>query len=186
MTVDATLEAGDTGPTRWCVLRMAGPRTLAVRDWLIDAGVAAWTPTQILKRRRPRSTSFQEITVPIASTFVFAPADDADALIRLLADRVVAHPAFSMLRYERRIVFLADRALSGLRDAEEEARPKVGSAKKRRPDGHKVGSDVRIGDGPYAGMTGCVESSDGRRTLLSFGGSLGRVTFETDRLPMAA
>ena len=186
MIDNAAIEADEARPARWCVLRMAGPRTLVVRDWLRDAGIAAWTPSQVLKRRRPRSTATHEIVAPIAATFVFAPADDVGELRRIMADPYVASPAFSLLRHRQCVVELRDRELDGLRLAEEAARPKPGSGRKARPDARAVGSEVQMTEGAFAGMTGLVESSDGRRTLLDFGGLLGRVEIETDRLPMAA
>jgi hypothetical protein len=164
---------------------MSGPRTLSVVEWLTLHGVAAWTPTQTLKRRRPRSKAVQEIAAPIAGTFAFAPERDVDGLVRLGRDPASVHPRFSLLRHHGEIVYVSDRALEGLRYAEECARPRQGSGRKERPNPHPVGAELCISEGACAGLTGVVTSSDGRRTFLDFGGLLGRVEIDTGLLLLA-
>jgi len=166
----------------WVVVRMAGPRTLAVVASLQAAGISAWTPMLTATRRRPRSNEKRQVVVPLAATFAFAPAEALDRLLAIGRADVRDHPPFSLLRHDGRVVRLRDAQLTGLRNAEERARPRAGTARKGRPDALAVGASVRLGDGPFAGMTGIVSSSDGRRTYLDFGGLLGRVEIETSHV----
>ena len=57
---------------QWCILRMAGPRTLTVTASLVDAGFDVWTPTKAISKRRPRSNERREIIVPVLPSYAFA------------------------------------------------------------------------------------------------------------------
>lgn len=170
--------------SRWCVLRMAAPRTLKVVTSLRDAGIEIWTPVVERQRRAPRSKKKAEGTVehPIAPTIAFARAIHIAELRAIRRDPSSPHPAFSLLQHRGSVVEINDSDLTGLRLAQEREQRKAGSVRKDRAQPLDVGSAVMMEEGAFAGMSGIVESSDGRRTFLNFGGLLGRVEIATSNL----
>jgi len=179
--MDGAVLPPDRDPAaRWCVLRMAAPRTLAVVAWLTEAGFTVWTPnTMIAPRMSGSKRRHDPRPSPLLATFAFAPYADVAELLRITRDPASLHPAFSLLRHQHDVVELHDRDLNGLRRHQEE---KNGTAKVKRPEGLPVGSEVRPAAGPFGGVSGIVTSSDGRETYLSFGGIFGRVQIKTSKI----
>lgn len=159
------MTARDHEPDSWCILRCAPARTLLLATSLNEGGLEAWTPTATVKRRRPGGRSGVEARdVPLTPTFVFARAVALPELQREARDPRSAHPSFSVFRYYGQIPILSDREVERLRVAERQSTPKA----LRRT--FAPGSTVRPSEGPYAGMNGIVRHSDGRHTLVAFGG----------------
>lgn len=149
---------------KWCILRTAGPRTLPLMRSLIDAGFKAWTPVAQVKRRLPRRRDRVETPAAMLPTFVFAQADRLPELARLARSPLNPHPAYSVFRFDGRVPILTDRQIEALRLAEARAVPK-----RRRPT-LTIGTTVKPGEGAYAGLEGVVQESDGKYTLVAFGG----------------
>lgn len=161
---------------RWCILRTAGPRTLALATSLSDGGIEAWTPMVMVKRRVPRKPGRVEKPAPLFPTFVFAKAASLADLRRFTRMLGSPHPAFSiMLRTNGEPALVADREIDKLRVQENRLKPK-----RRRPT-VPIGTEVCPTDGAWAGMTGVVVESDGKATLVAFGGWL-NVKIETSIL----
>lgn len=159
--------------TRWCILRTAGPRTLLLVDSLNRHGVRAWTPTTTARRRKSRrSPSFVVRQAAMLPTFVFADADHLGELCRYERSPVSPHPPYSVFRYYHRAPLVGDAAIEALRMFERQAVPK---AERRTVP---VGSTIRLPDGPFAGLDGIVQASDGGYTLVAFGGRM-EVKIET-------
>lgn len=157
---------------RWCILRTAGPRTISLTWSLCRAGIAAWTPSQVRSIRRGRHCAITT-EVPLLPTFVFAPAADLSVLGRLAIDPLSPHPQFSLFRWGDGVVTISEPELHRLAEAEDALRPKpIAPAGKRAGQPIAVGSEVRIPEGPFGGMTGVVQQSDGRMTLVAFGNIL--------------
>lgn len=155
---------------RWCILRTSGGRTLKLARSLSAAGFAVWTPTETVKRRRARSKEEIEIERPIVPTFVFAGEEHLADLVHVLALPLSPHPQFSIFQYAGRVPIVGDHSLSLLRMAEHDAEQKL--RKKKRHD-FAIGSVVRVQDEPaWQGMSGVVESNDGKRAWVSFGGPI--------------
>ena len=161
--------------TRWCVLRMAASRTLLVAASLAEAGLPAWTPTISVKRRIPRKPGRVEKPAPLLPTFVFVPEQHLDELLQLSRLPVSQHPAFSLFRFAGEFVFVRDAEITRLRALEAQMKPK-----RRRPT-VELASEVVPTEGAYAGMTGTVIESDGKLTLIAFGGWM-EVKIETSAL----
>ncbi|MBE7186197.1 MAG: hypothetical protein INR68_17525 [Methylobacterium mesophilicum] len=155
----------DNGADGWCILRCAPARTLLLAASLIEGGIEAWSPITTIKKRKPggRSGTVSR-DVPLTPTFVFARAASLPDLHRALRDPSRPHPPFSIFRYLGGIPILADAEVERLRLAERRAMPKG----QRRT--FAAGSTVKPTEGPYAGMSGVVKHSDGRFTLVAFGG----------------
>lgn len=160
---------------------MAAPRTLKLVASLREAGFEIWTPVVERQRRAPRSKKKAEGTVehPIAPTFAFARAIHIAELRAIRRDPRSPHLAFSLLQHRGSVVQISDSDLTGLRAAQEREQRKVGSIRKDRARPLDVGSAVTMEEGAFAGMSGIVVSSDGRRTYLNFGGLLGHVEIVT-------
>ena len=162
--------------TRWCILRTAGPRTLPLARSLADAGFEAWTPIFVERRRRPRSKVLTETDTAGMPTFVFVPDRYRADLMRLLLPHAPnPHPAFSIFRYAGGDVTVADRELERLREIEAEQRRRSDERVKRATQRLKrrglpfdEGQTVRITAGAFAGFTAVVDTSDERRTRLTF------------------
>lgn len=158
---------------KWCILRCSAARTLALAASLRDAGYEAWTPVDHVTRRRSRSKAIVAFDAPMLPTYVFARAD-ANLMVHVSKQLGSPHPAFSVYQHAGRAPLLADAGLNHLRALEERsadrARKRDGKAKAPR---FAPGAVVRIADGQTAwrGMSGIVESEDGRDALVNFGGS---------------
>jgi len=160
---------GSGTPDAWCILRTAGARTLPLMKSLEKAGLSAWTPLRIHRRRRPRSKQLVEREVAIMPTFVFVRKQHAIELLTIAANPVNPHPAFSIFRHNGRLVDVQDREIAGLR-AEEDRWAKA--ERKTRCRRFDTGSTVRVTDGPAQGLEGIVEESDGQFALVCFGGAI--------------
>lgn len=147
----------------WCILRTSGRNTLGLAESLSNAGFDSWTPQEVLVRRATRAKTRVERPMPIMPTFVFARARDVSDLIRLAATPRKKQPDFSVFHYQGRIPLVSDRAIEPLRTAELRAVPK---ARKRM---FQPGQAVHLPEGAFTGLSGIVEESNGKFTLVCFG-----------------
>lgn len=164
----------------WCILRMAGRSTLPLAEYLGSLGLTVWTPTVIVKRRKPRSTKTEERSAPLLPTFLFAAAHHLDDLIFMSADPTRDGPGFSVVSYhdDRRFggtpyPTIANAALEPLRL--EEAR----ALHKARPPVLPKGTSVNVTGGSFSGFSGVVLSSKKDKAWLDLGGNFKRVEIET-------
>ena len=196
----------DRNTSRWCILRTSGGKTLALTESLNKAGIAAWTPRRTFKRPKPGRCAMidgrkptVEIEAPILPTFVFAPAAHIADLAFASGDPACRHPGFTIMRDVGRYPLVSDRAVAGLRQAEEAATEAIerqreaetreerrrirAAAAKTERDRRKLlraeyrefaeGASVAVKDvAALAGMTGVIKSSDGRTAVVAFGGLL--------------
>jgi len=165
------------GGQRWCVLRMAGPRTLLVAESLGEAGFEVWTPVE-MRRHHRRAGKKGTVTkkLPIMPTFVFAHNRHQDDLAAITRMPVSPHPPFSLFQYLDRIVTVRDSELQRLRDVEIRALPKP-----KQPT-LPVGTKVKPEQGPYTGLSGEVVASKNGICLVFFGGWM---TVEIETLQLA-
>jgi len=152
----------------WFILRMAGPRTLAVADSLKDAGYEAWTPLGSSSKRKSRKPGVEAKAVPVMPTYVFARDHHLHDLLAEAARPVSAHPAFSVFRWDGRIPLIADRSLDYLRRGEARYLRKLREAQPVKR--FAAGETVQLTEGGFAGMSGMVETSQGKFTLVCFPG----------------
>ncbi len=104
---------------------------------------------------------------PLMPTYVFALACHLEQLSRLAnADRK-ACPDFSIFHYLDRIPLIADTELIAVREIEQDEARRANRKRKVKPLSR--GDTVNITDGGFAGMSGVVEHSDGRYTMVLFG-----------------
>lgn len=186
---------------RWCILRTSGSKTLDLAESLVAAGFDAWTPSATASRlfRRGATMVKGERTGPIMPTFVFARSHHMADLADIVANPANRHPGFSIFRFQDRYPLVGEASISGLRaaeqlaadelqqerdsDAREQRRQErisnLRTEQARRKALRKVqrdfptGAHVDVSEMPaFAGLTGVVESSDGRSALVNFGGSL--------------
>ena len=161
----------------WCILRMAGGRTMSVVRSLSDAGFEVWSPVEIQRKRLPRSKAQVDRTVCVMPTYVFARASHLSDLVKLSLDPVSPHPDFSVFRYQDRFPLIADAELQSLRAVERQAAAKNAPMKLPR------GTSVRLQDGPFQGLTGqVIEASKGQFTLVAFHDCTFPVKFSTWQL----
>ena len=173
-------------PTDWCILRCAASRTLPLATSLIEAGIEAWTPMKVERRRLPRGRkSHREIEAPIMPTFVFVRYDRLVDLMIILALPMSPHPAFSIFRHLGAIAHVSDREIERLRTEEGRAQDK-----KKRPT-FAVGEQVRVEEEvSLTGLKGTVEGTKGRYTMVCFGGAIqfkiATINLRTDKVQAAA
>lgn len=152
---------------RWIILRMAGPRTLAVVESLNKASFDVWTPVGTSTRRHRSKRligTLEPKNVPVMPTYAFARATHLHELIAAAKNPMSNHPDFSVFRWGARIPLIADRHLNALRVAEQ--RERKGKAART----FAAGDLVRVVDGPAAGMSGVVERAKGKFALVVFPG----------------
>jgi hypothetical protein len=149
----------------WCILRTGGKRTLRLADSLLDHGIEAWTPKETRKLRLPRTREVTHRTLPIMPTFVFARARHLPDLAAIARDYRSPHPGFSIQLYQNEYPLIAGSELRALRDAERRSIPL------EQVSPFQTGEHVRMTDGGFSGLTGIVERSDGKHTMICFPGS---------------
>jgi transcription antitermination factor NusG len=163
----ATLHPFRRSPMReqdWLILRCAGRSTLPLAESLSRGGFQVWTPSATQVRRVPRKNFRHNVTLPMMPSFVFARADRlVDLLDMANARKVHRHPSFTVFHYLDQIPLVADRDLEPLRMAEKRAVPVA-----KRPTFNR-GQTVRVPTGAFEGLSGIVEKSDGKFTLVCFG-----------------
>lgn len=154
----------------WFILRMAGPRTLAVADSLKDAGFDAWTPIGSSSKRKPRKPGVEAKPVPVMPTYVFARDHHLHDLLAVAAlpSMLTPHPSFSVFRWDGRIPLIADRSLDYLRRGEARYLRRVREGQPVKQ--FAAGDRVQLTEGGFAGMSGMVETSKGKFTLVCFPG----------------
>jgi len=166
----------------WAILRMAGPRTLGVAEALNNAGIEAWTPSQMIEKRRPRSSVKLDIRVPIAPTFVFVRSEHLPTIRAALALPICPFPPFSIFQHAGRIPGVADDEITGLRAADAKGEAgwdqilKQRAAQKERDARDaarrtlKAGVEVKVSAPAFVGMTGVVVDSTRKIATVDLGG----------------
>jgi hypothetical protein len=148
--------------TAWIVLRTSGRSTLPLARSLSSDGFEAWTPSAKIRPQGRRG----KLCVPIIPTFVFARARHLWNLVSLSDDPLSRHEGFSVMRHMdgRGYPLVEDSELEPLRSEEGRVIPK----EERKVLG--CGEIVRLPEGPFAGMSGIVESADHKHAWVRFGG----------------
>jgi transcription antitermination factor NusG len=148
----------------WCILRMAGSRTLALAQSLAKAGYDVWTPVETQERRLPRSKAKVTREVVLMPTYVFARARQLRDLLAETMAPVSDHPAFTVFRHGDRFPLISDRSLDPLRVAERKGTP---LEKVRQFD---QGERVKLTERGFEGLSGIVETTKGQYTMVCFPG----------------
>jgi transcription antitermination factor NusG len=162
--MNTTLDLGS-----WVILRMAGGDTLRLVRSLKTAGIEAWAPIEKRVARMPRTKAPFDKESALMPSYVFAPVDHVDELLRLAHAQQRAHPKFAVFRHRGGIPLIADDQLDALR-SEEARKARVFDKWKRKGVKGPVlpkGTEVRFPDGPFQGMSGIVESAEGQFTLVA-------------------
>ncbi len=181
-----TSEIQPTGTAEdlWCILRTSGPATLGLVKSLNSAGLGAWTPRTIVRRRRPRSKVRVDREAPILPTFVFAPSTSLGELRAALNQPINPFPAFSIFRFSGRIPLISAASLATLHELEE----REAEAYRQRVQGEKraaerrslrservtqqVNDTVTVKHGAFAGLTGIVEDVRTKEARVNFGAGM--------------
>jgi len=150
---------------------------------LAKAGIEAWTPLALQRKRRPRSDKFLDVTVAVLPTFVFAPERDLAELLGIVHAPVSDHPPFSVFQYGASFPTVRDSALKPLRefeaalqadwDARLEALARVAKRKRNKTAARSyiMGQRVRIDKLAYSGLSGEIKAIRSNGDLvLAIGG----------------
>ena len=114
---------------QWCILRMAGPRTLALAHSLGRAGFTVWAPVKTIMRPIPgqrrnlalgKRRAMREVEVAILPGFAFVDAGQIAEIGSVALDPLSPHHPFSVLQVAGRAPVIGEKSLAGLR--EEQAR----------------------------------------------------------------
>ncbi|WP_261270356.1 transcription termination/antitermination protein NusG [Sphingomonas sp. LC-1] len=170
----SNIKLTDGKATRWFILRTSGPSTMRLAASLQDAAIEAWTPTEHIRRRVPRSKNTEFRIVPLAPTYVFVRGDRLDEMQRIERAEVTPHPAFSIFRHCGKTVFVRHSNLHPMRLIEQDSYRRSLPASGRRPmkkrgERYEVGDAVKLTMGAFAGFEAFIESSDGLVTTLKVG-----------------
>lgn len=155
----------------WCILRTSGPSTMRLTASLQEAGFVAWTPSEHVKRRVPRSKAVEHRVAPLAPTYVFVRGRFLSALQRIERADITPHPRFSIFRHCGAPIFVRHGALHPLRVLQQHSYlatlPNTGRAPSKRHGAHfEVGNPVTLTQGAFTGFAGFVECSDGLETKV--------------------
>ena len=158
---------GDEG---WIILRTSGSNTLKLVEHLSTGGCEVWAPTRTVVKRSPRRKSSRDVTAAILPSFVFARARHVHALLILAESPSRSCPSFSVFRQNGSVPVISTTELSPLRFIEKAEADRL---KRQRMKGKVAafpsGSIIRMSGGSFAGLSGVVESDDGRFAEISFG-----------------
>lgn len=154
---------------RWCILRMASGDTLRLVKSLKNAGIEAWAPVEKRLAKMPRTGAPFDKETALMPTYVFASVDHVNELLRLALAPGQAHPKFTVFRHRGGIPLIADDQLDALRGEEARKARVFEKWSRRGKKGPKLaaGSEVRLPDGPFAGMSGIVVDQQGQYTLIA-------------------
>ena len=183
---------------RWCILRMSGPRTLAVVGSLLAVGLDAWTPSSMTRRRRPRSDKYRDVEAAILPTFAFARYEQLGELLALSHAPGSDQPPYTVLHYRDGFPMVTDRDLEPLREYEAQlrqewtahldalARAAKRKGKKSAARAYIMGQRVRVEKDAFAGLVGeIVEIRKSGDLVLEFSGFLrGTVVGSCDVRPI--
>jgi transcription antitermination factor NusG len=154
----------------WVILRTASRQTIAVADHLAAGGLEVWVATRQFLKRTPRRPSARECREAILPSFVFARSRHAHALMILAEAPSKSCPDFTVFKANGSIPVIADSELAQLRFIEKaEAARWMRQRMKQKAPAYESGDVVRIRSGSFAGLTGTVESDDGKFAEISFG-----------------
>ena len=182
----------------WCILQMTGQRTLRLMRSLSIAGIDAWTPVAMERKRRPRSKKFRDAPVALLPGFAFVEVGYLPELLAIIHAPVSDHPPFSILQRDSRALTASDASLDPLREYEtrmqdqwqahldairREAKQK---RKKTAARAYVVGQRVKIESEAFSGLVGkIVEIRNNGDLALEFTGFInGPVVPSCDVSPM--
>jgi transcription antitermination factor NusG len=150
------------------ILRMASADTLRLARSLNAVGIEAWAPIEKRGAKMPRTGAPFDKEIAMMPTYVFAPVEHVDELLRLAHEQHRAHPRFTVFRHRGGIPLIADDQLDALR-SEETRKGRVFEKWRRKgskPPKIARGTEVRLPDGPFAGYSGIVERTQGQFTIV--------------------
>jgi transcription antitermination factor NusG len=152
----------------WVILRMASGDTLRLVKSLRGAGIEAWAPIEKRVGKMPRTGASFDKESALMPSYVFAPVEHVDELLRLAHEQRRAHPKFAVFRHRGGIPLIADDQLDALRSEEARKGRVFEKWRRRGSKGPKLapGTFVRLPDGPFQGFTGIVEDVQGQFTLV--------------------
>ena len=168
----------------WIILRTSAGRTLGLAASLTEDGFEAWAPSYRDTVKIGRSKLTRKVRRPLLATFVFVRARHLVDMLALAAmdekprrgagGRKAAHAPFTVFHDNDRVPRIRDGSLEPLRVAEARRVPM-----KHRPT-YPKGARVRVAAGVlFSGLTGVVQKSDGKITVVCFGDSRQRWKIET-------
>lgn len=150
----------------WIILRTSGRNTIQLVETLKADGFEAWTPVEVQSVRKRYSHERITRSFPMTPSFAFARVDRLGSLLALSNMHRKRQPDFSVFHYLGDIPTISDASLEHLRSLEIKVMPKD---KKRL---YAKGVSVKVPEGPFAGMSGIVETDDGKFALVGFGGRM--------------
>lgn len=142
--------------------------TLRLANALSSAGLSVWTPVEKRFGRLPRSKARRDKDAPLMPRYVFGRVEHLAELVRLSVLPAPDYPRFSVFRYQGGIPLIADSELDALRAEESRSRDLFARLKRRGIKGPSLspGSNVRLPDGPFAGISGIVQDQQGQFTMV--------------------
>lgn len=156
----------------WCILRMASADTLRVFKALQGAGYDVWTPVEKRTKRMPRTRVPFDKEIALMPSYVFGSTAHLDEFQVMAMMPGKDTPRFSMFRYQGGIPLIGEAQLAALRAEEARCHSVFEKLRRRGIKGPTFsrGDAVRLTEGGFAGMSGVVEDTRGRFTLVSFAG----------------
>jgi transcription antitermination factor NusG len=153
----------------WCILRMSSGDTLRLVKSLKPVGIGAWAPIEKRVAKMPRTGAAYDKETALLPSYVFAPVEHLDELLRLEHCHRRAHPRFTVFRHRGGVPLIADDQLDALRSEEARKARVFDKWKRKGSKGPKLerGTPVKLPDGPFQGFTGIVEDTQGQFTLVA-------------------
>jgi transcription antitermination factor NusG len=166
-SADGVLDLGS-----WFILRMASTDTLMVARALADHGFGVWTPIENKFGRMPRTKARFEKEAALMPSYVFARVEHLDDILSLAMLPRKECGRFSVFHHKGGIPLIASDQLLALRDEECRLTSVFERSRRKGIKGPTFarGQSVHLSEGPFAGLDGVVEGSQGQFTLVSVEG----------------
>ena len=173
LSAAAKRERADGGAARlWCIVQTSSGRTLALADALADAGFDVWTPRGLTTVRKGRSKAPRDRAFAVMPGLVFVDADRLADLAHILNAPVNPYPAFTIFHAAGRVPLIASQEIDGFRHAEQQADREwehvLRARQKKQRHTVAVGTEIRMSEGPFAGMQGVVVDSNDKAAKVRF------------------
>jgi transcription antitermination factor NusG len=156
----------------WCILGADSPDTLRAAASLRAAGFKVWTPIEKRVAKMPRTGASFDKDRALTPGYIFAHVGHVNELLRLAMMPNRRHPRFWVFHHKGGIPLIADSELNALRGEEERKRGVFDRWRRKGMKGPKLArhTQVRMPEGPFAGLSGIVEDTEGQFTLVSVEG----------------
>lgn len=156
----------------WDIYRCNASKTISLSKQIRDLGIRVFCPSMTVRRRKPRSSTYELVEIAMLPTFLFVQSQGVTNLLN----------AAGLSRFIKPMMFNGRFANCSSHDLvllEHEIEVRKSNAKKVPGPDFKVGDRVKINKGVMNSISAHVISINGATSIVDFGGIFGQVEIST-------